>query len=366
MKAFYRLFYYISILLTGVLAGITIVGAFTGSATPDSFKLMPFIGLGLPILLLANLATAIYWTVRWRFWVFIPLIAIFCNWGYISCVLQFPLFSPASKPTVRIGGYTPGVLTIATYNVDAFNHEHTGYSCKEIASYMKNQKVDILCFQEFGINDEFGIDSLCVALANWPYHYIPSSPEGMNLLQLAVFSRYPIKEENLIIYPDSKNCSLWCDIEINGKVLRLFNNHLQTTEVTQNKRKLEKELRKDDTQRAERAALTLMDGLHENFQKRAVQANLLNQLITASPYPTLVCGDFNSLPSSYVYHTVKGDKLQDGFKTSGHGYMYTFKYFKHMLRIDFILHSPELKSMDYFSPDLSYSDHNPVVMRVKM
>ena len=95
MKAFYRLFYYISILLTGVLAGITIVGAFTGSATPDSFKLMPFIGLGLPILLLANLATAIYWTVRWRFWVFIPLIAIFCNWGYISCVLQFPLFSPA-------------------------------------------------------------------------------------------------------------------------------------------------------------------------------------------------------------------------------------------------------------------------------
>lgn len=109
-----------------------------------------------------------------------------------------------------------------------------------------------------------------------------------------------------------------------------------------------------------------MDGLHENFQKRAVQANLLNQLITTSPYPTLVCGDFNSLPSSYVYHTVKGDKLQDGFKTSGHGYMYTFKYFKHMLRIDYILHSPELKSMDYFSPDLSYSDHNPVVMRVKM
>ena len=38
-----------------------------------------------------------------------------------------------------------------------------------------------------------------------------------NLLQLAVFSRYPIKEEHLIIYPDSKNCSLACDIEINGR-----------------------------------------------------------------------------------------------------------------------------------------------------
>ena len=203
-------------------------------------------------------------------------------------------------------------------------------------------------------------------LSDWPYYYIPISPEGKHLLQLAVFSRYPIKEENLIVYPDSKNCSLWCDIEINGRIIRLFNNHLQTTEVSQNKRKLEKGLRTDDSQRVERAALGLIDGLHENFRKRAVQANTLKQLIAASPYPTIICGDFNSLPSSYVYHTVKGDKLQDGFQTSGHGYMYTFKFFKHLLRIDYILHSPELNSTDYFSPDLTYSDHNPVVMRVKL
>lgn len=267
---------------------------------------------------------------------------------------------------VKMNAYTPGILTVATYNVDAFNHEHTGYSCKEIASYMRNLQADILCFQEFGINDEFGVDSIAAVLSDWPYHFIPISPEGKHLLQLAVFSRYPIKEENLIVYPDSKNCSLWCDIEINGRTIRLFNNHLQTTEVSQNKRKLEKGLRTDDSQRVERAAVGLIDGLHENFRKRAAQANTLKQLIAASPYPTIICGDFNSLPSSYVYHTVKGDKLQDGFQTSGHGYMYTFKFFKHLLRIDYILHSPELNSTDYFSPDLTYSDHNPVVMRVKL
>ena len=73
MKAFYRLFYYISIVLTSILAGVTIAGAFVGNAAPDSFKFMPFIGLMLPILLLANLASVIYWTIRWRCWVFIPL-----------------------------------------------------------------------------------------------------------------------------------------------------------------------------------------------------------------------------------------------------------------------------------------------------
>ena len=66
-------------------------------------------------------------------------------------------------------------------------------------------------------------------------------------------------------------------------MIRLFNNHLQTTEVSRNKRKLEKELRQDNSQRAKRAALTLADGLHENFRKRAVQANFINQLVSASP-----------------------------------------------------------------------------------
>lgn len=114
-----------------------------------------------------------------------------------------------------MNAYTPGILTVATYNVDAFNHEHTGYSCKEIASYMRNLQADILCFQEFGINDEFGVDSIAAVLSDWPYYYIPISPEGKHLLQLAVFSRYPIKEENLIVYPDSK-------IAVSGVILRLM------------------------------------------------------------------------------------------------------------------------------------------------
>ena len=366
MKAFYRLFYCLSILLTSLLSVITIAGAFAGNASPTDFRLIPFIGLIMPMLLLTNLAVAIYWTIRWRCWILIPLLAICCNGGYISRVFQFPLFSSASEPMIKMGAYTPRILTVATYNTDSFHHEHTGYSCKEIASQLRNLHADILCFQEFGINEEFGVDSLCAVFSDWPYHYIPSSPEGIHLLQLAVFSRYPIKDEYLITYPNSRNCSLSCDIEVNGRTLRIFNNHLQTTEVSRNKRKLEKELRTDNSQRVERAALTLAEGLHENFRKRAEQANILNQLLTASPYPTLVCGDFNSLPSSYVYHTIKGENLKDGFQTSGHGYMYTFKYIKHLLRIDYILHSADMNATDYFSPDWSYSDHNPVVMRVKM
>lgn len=366
MKAFYRLLYYISILLTSVLAGFTLAGAFASDTSAKSSEMLPFIGLILPGLLLINLLAVVYWTIRWRCWVLIPLIAIFGNWGYLSRILQFPLFDSAAEPKANIQAYTPKILTVATYNVDSFNREHTGFSSKNIADYMKGVYADVLCFQEFGINKEFTLDSLKVVFAEWPYCYVPEAPEGQSLLQLAVFSRYPITRENLITYPESNNCSLSCDINFNDRMIRLFSNHLQTTEVTRNKGKLQKELQKDDSERVERAMITMSEALHDNFIKRDAQADVVHELVAASPYPTLVCGDFNSLPSSYTYARVKGDKLKDGFETCGHGYMYTFRHFKHLLRIDYILHSSEFQGVDYFSPDIDYSDHNPVVMRVEL
>lgn len=357
MKAVSRLFYYISIVLTFTLAAVTISGALVAYAAPENWPLMPFIGLALSGILLLNLVVAFYWLVRWRCWVFVPLIAILCNWGYLSRIWQ-PPFSKKIPET--------GVLTVATYNVDSFGNEQTGYSCKEMAKFLKEHKVDIICFQEFAENREFTVDSIKEVLAEWPYYIIPHSEDSIPILQIAIFSRYPLAKHQLITYPDSRNCSMWCDVELPQKTIRIFNNHLQTTEVSQNRRRLERELRKDDGSGREKVAATrLMDGLKENFNRRAAQAIIVQNLIEVSPYPTLVCGDFNSLPSSYTYRTMKGDKLLDGFQTCGHGYMYTFRYFKHLLRIDYILHTKDFKGIDYFSPDLNLcSDHNPVVMKL--
>ena len=83
-KAVSKLFYCTSIALTFVLAGITIAGAFAGHIPPEHSTLMPFIGLALSGLLLINLAVAIYWGIRRRFWIIIPLIAIAANWQYLG------------------------------------------------------------------------------------------------------------------------------------------------------------------------------------------------------------------------------------------------------------------------------------------
>lgn len=260
-----------------------------------------------------------------------------------------------------------GYLKVATYNVGNFGTEITGYSCKEIARYMKQQEVDVLCFQEFGDNQHFPMDSIRNVFSHWRYALIPTEDSISGVLPIAIFSRYPLINPRFISYPQSANCSMQCDIILGRDTVRLLNNHLQTTSVNQNRRKWERGLNNtNDTRREVEVVQGAINTLHDNFVKRAEQTDSIRQLALASPYSVVVCGDFNSLPSSYTYAELS-DILKDGFRTSGRGYMYTFRYFKRLLRIDYIFHSPAIQGYRYYSPDLDLcSDHNPVLMEMKI
>ena len=83
------------------------------------------------------------------------------------------------------------------------------------------------------------------------------------------------------------------------------------------------------------------------------------RLIASRNVPTIVCGDFNDTPGSYVYRKVRGN-YRDAFEEKGNGFGYTYKGLYRILRIDYILHSEELETLDYESPDVPWSDHNPV------
>lgn len=359
MKALFRLFYYTSILLTIILAIFTILASLTKYVSPESSLLISLAGLILPVLLITNLLVAIYWTARWRCWALIPIIAIAVNWEYVTCIYQIP-----RQPPIHQQGNN---ITFSSYNVCSFKYcgsEYVTTTAKSISGYMQKEKVDILCLQECTLTKEQPLDSIKAIFSYWPYIYIPESPKGKSLLQLAVFSRYPILNKRLISFTGTSNCSLWCDIEVKGKTIRVFNNHLQTTSYNQHKPKLNPSHSLFSFLENEKNILQLSTVFDKNFKERVEQVNLIRTLINHSPHPLIVCGDFNSLPSSYSYHNIKGETLKDGFRTCGHGYMYTYKYIKKMLRIDYILHSPEMDGLDYFSPDLNYSDHKPVLMRL--
>ena len=354
-KAVNRYFYNISIVFTLVICIICLSGTIACYFSPHQNIVLPFIALALPIVLLTSGLLLIYWTIRWRLWAIAALLAVVANYGYLSRIFRF---AGNNEPIT-----TEKSFIIGTYNVNSFNQETTGYYCKSVANFMKSQNVDVLCMQEFWMSKEFNQDSTIVAFNNWPYHSIPVPPDDKPILNVAIFSKYPILNTQLITHPDSKNCSMICDLDINGTIIRVFSNHLQTTDVYRTGPKVRKEIDDKDISGFEKAAITLAEELKINYLKRSNQADEMADLIAQSVGPTIVCGDFNSPPSSYCYRTMLG-RLKDGFKECGKGYMYTYRYFKHLLRIDYIFVSEDLKGLKYYSPKPDYSDHNPVIMEV--
>ena len=347
--------HFILVVVTGILAAITVIAAYAGDFHPEESMLITLLGMFLPVLLVINIIVALCWGIARKWWILIPLAAMGGCHHYLSTVCQFHPFKKVSLPV-------DSTLTVSTYNVHSFGNEFTGYSCKKIAEEMQQRQVDILCFQEFCGNQYFSRDSLLCALSPWEHHLIPAADSTSSLLPIAVFSRYPSVNGQFIIYPDSKNCSMICDVTVGTDTLRIINNHLQTTSISQNRSRWEREWNSNDTKRETKAVQNAAETLHRNFVKRAHQADSICNLALQSPYPVIMCGDFNSIPSSYTYRRL-AETLEDGFKSAGSGYMYTYKYGKRLLRIDYIFHSAELKAARYYSPNLNLcSDHNPVIM----
>lgn len=87
--------------------------------------------------------------------------------------------------------------------------------------------------------------------------------------------------------------------------------------------------------------------------------------MASSPYPTLLCGDFNNTQFSNIYYQIKGE-MQDSFIEEGIGYGRTFNFFRIPLRIDFIMADETFEVRAHKNYDLKYSDHYPIMASFRL
>lgn len=342
----------ILLILTLLLAATTILASLAGRYHPSESTFMPLLGLALPFLLLANALVLVVFLLMRKVQSLIPLLAILANWSYLTTIIQFN-----NHPIIVANAPT---LTVANYNVHSFGHEFTGYSCKELARYLEEQQVDVVCFQEFGGNQAFTTDSILSAFSHWPHRYIPQA-DGH--LQVALFSLHPLSHQEHLLFPETANSSMMVHVEAPGGTVTLFNCHLQTTSISQRRTTWSREMDYGDTRQKIQTTQEAAETLHGNLVKRAFQVDSLCQRIRQSEHPVVLCGDLNSMPSSYTYRTFS-TLLTDAFQEAGSGYMYTFRYAWRLLRIDYSFHSSRLRAIECFSPRQELcSDHNPVVTR---
>ena len=348
--AVYKYFSFLFLIATFAIAGFTIFGLFGGNVPPAGNSARALLVYVLPIFIAANIVMLIYWLIRRRWkWTIIPILTLLCCIPYLGTIFQFNLGDNSSD--ARNG------VKIATYNVAMFGRETTGFIAQDILAEMRRQKVEVLCLQEY--NERSGAQ---VNSENYK-DYFPYMAKGRD--DMVIFSRHPITKSKTIDFEYTNNSAMWADLDINGRIVRIFNVHLETTGLNRTLRKAAK-LQMQGFQVENNRLLSAIYGNYTmGMVVRSGQAEMLAQEIRKTKGAHIVCGDFNDVPYSYVYNTMLGN-LVDGFKECGHGWMYTFRGGKKMVRIDYIFHDESLKGLDYYKYDLTYSDHFPVFMKLEI
>lgn len=358
------------ILTVNVLVALLLLFSTLAPVTsPFDFVIISYLGLGFPILLFINVCFFIVWLVflKWKYFVIQLVILLFC-WNSINTYI--PLNSPSK-------GIPEKSFKIMSYNVRGFDWL-TGDEARNnpIFSYMANSGADIICMQEFAVEEKkdkdkiISLEELDGFLEEYPYRTIIRLGDTINscMYGLACYSKFPIEKVARIPIESAFNGAGMYEIKIGKKSLTIVNNHLESNRLTAEDKVLFKELVVDkNRKKLDAVTQTIRSHLDPAFKTRATQANIIADCIRIQREKTdamIVCGDFNEPPISYAYETIKGNFL-DAFKYTGRGVGITYHEDGFYFRIDYIMHSLNLQAYNCTVGDVKYSDHYPIWAWIK-
>ena len=351
-------------LISVALAVLLMLAYAAPRVDPHDSLWFAYLGLAAPFLYLANLVLMLYWTVRWK-WIAVGLAAVaVIGLGHVSKFFR-PAFGKAYEQVRQ-----PGSFRVLSYNVEGFfGRDSLGKrenQVAEIARFIRESEPDIICMQEFElnrINPRVKFDSLLEAWKYSAFFFTSGSPD-QNGRGLAIYSKYPVVRRGGIHYPESNNASMWADVIMHRDTLRVYNNHMQSTQVNESDREYLSGTGLSADSLGDERLKDILRKLGRNFRVRAAQADSIAGIIHDGTPRVIVCGDFNDTPMSYVYRTMARG-LRDAFSECGSGYSHTFRGFYNTLRIDYVLSSEGLETLSYEVIPVEYSDHHPVVVRLK-
>ncbi|NSL89552.1 endonuclease/exonuclease/phosphatase family protein [Chitinophaga sp. Mgbs1] len=336
--------------------------------SPAWFWPISFLTLAFPFLL----GMLVIFLVGWLFfnykYTLLSLIAILLGWKSISAFIAFHL--PAgNKP---LSG--PQSLTVMSYNVAQFGlyrEKDSKYNRQAMFALIKKQEPDIACFQDFYTSEkknDFNNREDISKEMQLPYRYFSSdfNRNGMQHWGSIIYSKYPIIASDKVkmsVGPLSESL-IYADIVKDDDTIRIVNMHLESYRFNaKDYNAIRKIKNQEDTGLV--ATKSIVQKMREAYIRRSQQADIVGNFIRQSPYPVIVCGDFNDTPSSYTYFTIKGD-LQDAFLKKGFGVGRTFNGLAPTLRIDYIFASDDFKINSFRRINSDLSDHYPVIANLSL
>lgn len=117
---------------------------------------------------------------------------------------------------------------------------------------------------------------------------------------------------------------MWADVIMHRDTLRVYNNHMQSTQVNESDREYLSGTGLSADSLGDERLKDILRKLGRNFRVRAAQADSIAGIIHDGTPRVIVCGDFNDTPMSYTYRQLRGD-LKDAFCEKGRGIIFTYR-----------------------------------------
>ncbi|MDN3668142.1 endonuclease/exonuclease/phosphatase family protein [Echinicola jeungdonensis] len=322
---------------------------FSVNISPEALPYAGLISLLIPFFLITNFILFFFLLLRKSKSALLPLVAIILGWKFIG--ITFQLNSKSEN--------TDGI-SLLSYNVHMFNYEKFKANDPNISpniyNWIREQNVDIMGFQEFFQDHTTPSRNAIKLISNeGKYHYSTQIVEGKPdkiFFGLAIFSKHPIINEGKIFDNQRSNGAMFVDLKVNQDTIRVYNAHLESMSIPAEK-------------------LDNMDGIKEKYREtlhklnkgavsRATQVQVLADHIQNCPYPVILMGDFNDVPYSFTYFTLKS-VLKNAFEEVGRGFGFTYNRVLFFLRIDNIFYGKGLTPVQFNTlREVDYSDHYPI------
>jgi endonuclease/exonuclease/phosphatase family metal-dependent hydrolase len=351
------------VLLLNALCAVGIVLAYLSChVSPSTIGYLALFGLAYPFLLLGNILFVVYWFFKKRRFIWFSLIPLVLGIGHFFDFFQI------SSPDAALDNEKG--LKVMTWNVHLFNLYDKSNRYKkrnEMFEIIRKENADIYCFQEFYHTERQNYfttkDSLLEMLPTKFHHErYTHAVKGDQYFGVAIFSKYPIIKKGYVPFTsDVNNFCIYVDIKVHKDTVRVYNAHFQSIRFQPE----DYALMDGNSQQEEiesggkRIAKRLMIA----FDKREEQVERVAASIRDSPYPVILCGDFNDTPVSYTYETLS-DELNDSFVEAGSGIGNTYIGVFPSFRIDYIMHSENMRATKYETLPSKLTDHHPVVSQV--
>ncbi len=330
--------------------------------SPTAYPLMGFAALASPYFIPLLLLCIFFWLFAKPIFSLIPLVTLLIGYQQINVFFAFQLragFTQAKKKNH---------IRIINWNIQGFNGLTTNKNSKklirnEVAESIAKLNGDIVCLQEF--NNSKNTNNIALFNEKYPYYFFSKDYTKNNGYSSGniIFSKYPIIHSQKINYPKAESL-IYVDIVIKNDTIRVYTTHLQSFKFKKDDYdNLEKIT--DQNEDAVMASKNIFRKMNPAFKRRATQADIIKSEMKKSLYRSIICGDFNDVPNSYTYFTIKGNK-QDAFLKKDFGIGRTYIALAPTLRIDYILADPQFDIHQFDMVDEGLSDHIMLVTDLQL